>query len=381
MRQVLLLAVALPFLAHAACVGSDGPDVTGTTPDAGGASSSSSSSSSSGSTSSSSSSSSSGSSGSTDDGGSEAAAQPECTKITVSTLAGDGDPGFADGTVGTDAEFNVPIGIAAKPDDGSLFVADSVNGVIRLVTANGKVSHYTTSGMSQPVRIGYSPNNGLYVADSTNDQLFRVTAVDTFQKPGVIESSIISVGVSPAADVYVASNVNCGIHRLNANGTATVLFAGNDGSGSCGLKDGTTTGAQFSANIVDFAFKQTTLFAADDGNHAIRVVETSGTDAGKVTTLAGGVTSGTADGNGKAASFTSLGGITYDSNHDVLYVTDGTAIRRVTLTGDVTTVIGTPGYKDGSGCDAKFTALKGIAYTPGILYAVDGNRIRKIELP
>jgi hypothetical protein len=367
----LLGTLAIPVFVVAACVGSD-PVVTPTPEDGGTGGTASSSGNNA--------SSSSGSSGPTDGGGGgDSATAPECSKITVSTLAGSGSTGFADGDGGTDAEFNVPIGIAAK-GDGSVFVADSMNGTIRLVTETGKVTHYAT-GMAQPLRLAYSATNGLYVADATNDQLFRVTGPDTFQKPGVIESSIVSVGIAPNADVYVASNVNCGIHRLNAAGTATTLFVGNDGTTTCGLKDGAKTSAQFSQSIVDFAFKNTTLFAADDGNHAIRAVETAvGATEGQVTTIAGGTQAHT-DGKGKDAAFEVLGGVTYDSDHDVLYVTDKSTIRRVALTGEVTTIIGTPGYKDGVGCDAKFTDLKGIAYTPGILYVVDGNRIRKIELP
>ena len=103
---------------------------------------------------------------------------------------------------------------------------------------------------------------------------------------------------------------------------------------------------------------------------------------GSVTTLAGSATQGQVDGTGAAAQFGTLNGITVDNAQHLLYVTDGSRIRRITMAGDVTTIVGTvSGFVDGNGCVAKFGALKGIVFFAGSLYAVDVERVRKIVLP
>lgn len=71
--------------------------------------------------------------------------------LRVETLAGrkgeDPSPGFADGDA-KESRFNTPAGIAVD-DNGLLFVADSYNHLIRLVTPNGDVT--TIAGVTQEV--------------------------------------------------------------------------------------------------------------------------------------------------------------------------------------------------------------------------------------
>ena len=52
----------------------------------------------------------------------------------VTTLAGSGEDGYADGT-GADARFNDMGGVAFSPDGTLLFVADSGNNRIRMIQA------------------------------------------------------------------------------------------------------------------------------------------------------------------------------------------------------------------------------------------------------
>jgi hypothetical protein len=63
---------------------------------------------------------------------------------TVSTLAGGGQSGLADGT-GVNARFNGPLAVAAGPD-GKLFVADTYNDRIRVLTSDGRVTTLAGSG-------------------------------------------------------------------------------------------------------------------------------------------------------------------------------------------------------------------------------------------
>ncbi|KRG72721.1 gluconolaconase [Stenotrophomonas terrae] len=64
----------------------------------------------------------------------------------VSTLAGNGSPGFADGTA-AQARFNGPMGVAVAAD-GRVYVADTWNDRIRVIATDGTVT--TLAGGAQP---------------------------------------------------------------------------------------------------------------------------------------------------------------------------------------------------------------------------------------
>jgi sugar lactone lactonase YvrE len=64
---------------------------------------------------------------------------------TVSTVAGNGKIGFVDG-IGTEAEFSYPSGIAVS-SDGTLYVADEGNNRIRQISKSGQVTTIAGSTM------------------------------------------------------------------------------------------------------------------------------------------------------------------------------------------------------------------------------------------
>lgn len=106
---------------------------------------------------------------------------------------------------------------------------------------------------------------------------------------------------------------------------------------------------------------------------------------GRRTIVAGVFNStGSTDGTGTAARFSTPYGICTDGTN--LYVGDVTncTIRKIVIaTGVVTTLAGTAGASgstDGVGSAARFTNLRGLCYTGGCIYAVDTDRhtIRKI---
>jgi sugar lactone lactonase YvrE len=128
------------------------------------------------------------------------------------------------------------------------------------------------------------------------------------------------------------------------------------------------------------------LYVTDAGNFSINKI----TSAGTITTLAGGE-QGYEDGEGSAAQFFNLGGVAVGLEGNI-YVADGTRVRKVTASGVVTTLAGnlTPGLADGNGADALFNSIGAIAVDrQGTVYVVDnvfygdgpafGSRIRKIS--
>src|SRR5688572_6253919 len=94
---------------------------------------------------------------------------------TISTLAG-GSEGFSDG-VGAEASFNTPSGLALS-SDGNLFVADTGNNRIRKITPEGQVSTVAGDGtagyadgpaaqaqFNGPIGVAVDASGKIYVAD------------------------------------------------------------------------------------------------------------------------------------------------------------------------------------------------------------------------
>jgi sugar lactone lactonase YvrE len=97
-------------------------------------------------------------------------------------------------------------------------------------------------------------------------------------------------------------------------------------------------------------------------------------------------TSGTTDGNGAAARFNFPAGITIDGAGN-LYVSEtfNNRVRKITATGDVTTIAGsTVGFADGIGSAAQFNKAIAVCgdFINKFLYIADlgNNKIRKINL-
>ena len=103
----------------------------------------------------------------------------------VTTLAG-GSEGFADGA-GASASFNTPSAIALGPD-GNLYVADTANNRIRKITPDGQVSTVTGDGnagyvdgpaakaqFNGPMGLAVSGGGDIYVADTYNDVIRMIT--------------------------------------------------------------------------------------------------------------------------------------------------------------------------------------------------------------
>jgi MYXO-CTERM domain-containing protein len=277
---------------------------------------------------------------------------------TYSTFAGiAGKQGNINGTGGNPLVpiFNFPVGLAVN-SSGNIYVADSGNSLIRMVTPAGVV----TTFVGTPSRVG--GNDGTTTDPNVTFNLPQGPVVDS------------------SGNLYVADYGGHTIRKISPAGVVTTL-AGT--AGTSGSTDGTGSAARFfnpCGLAVDSAGN---LYVADSGNQVIRKI----TGAGVVTTLAGTAgTSGSTDGKGTAARFSNPRGIVSDGSGN-LYVADtgNNTIRKVTTDGTVSLfagTVGTFGSADGSGTAARFNFPNALAMdSAGNVYVADqiNNTIRKIS--
>jgi serine/threonine protein kinase, bacterial len=253
----------------------------------------------------------------------------------VTTLAGSGVPGSANGT-GSAASFYFPTGVALD-SSGNVFVADRENALIRKITPAGLVTTFA----------------GPYGTDG-----YRI-----FYKN--------SIAVDLSGNVYVADNINNLILKYTSAGAVSILA----GSGVYGNTNGTGTAASF-ANPWGVAVDSSgNVYVADRSNHLIRKISPDGF----VTTH------GNTNGTGTAASFTNPLGVAVDSSGNVYVADERAIIRKITPAGVVTSIAG-DGYWygraiDGRGAASSFNYTYGVAVdSSGNVYVSDkGNKlIRKI---
>ncbi len=152
--------------------------------------------------------------------------------------------------------------------------------------------------------------------------------------------------------------------------------------GVAGAQDGTGTAATFNGPSALAVDASGNVYVVDD-NPTVRRI----TPAGVVTTIAGGAGRlGAVDGPGSVASFRQLRGITVDTAGN-LYVTDtgNATVRKIDGGGTVSTIAGTAlatGSVDGTGAAARFTTPYGIVIDgSGNLFVSDSSTrtIRKID--
>jgi sugar lactone lactonase YvrE len=284
--------------------------------------------------------------------------------------------------------FNYPTGLAVDAT-GILYVADTTQHVIRKVAPDGSVSILAgtpgapgsedgtgaSASFRAPRGLAVDSAGNVYVADQGNDLVrmitpagVTVTLAGTAGSPGSADGAGAAarfdgptgVAVDRVGNVFVADSDNGTVRRIGLDRVVTTL-AGTPGTYGCQDGPGATA-----------LFVQPTGLALDAAanlivteacvGHVIRMISPDGT----VSTLAGApFMPGSADGQGSAAAFRYPTGVATDRAGNI-FVADGGngTLRRITPSGLVTTLAGTPGVQgdlDGTGPAARFRCPWGVA--------------------
>jgi len=369
-------------------------------------------------------------------------ATKDSASTSVSTIAGiAGSAGATNGagssSAGIKASFNIVNGITT--DGNNLYLTDFGNHTIRkysfsnhsTTTIAGVGAAYSNSvfesdnvtlarvpaasaGFNYPSGITADGKGNLYVADYANSTIRKIalpfsnssTIVTTIAgSPGTVGSVDDTVGTTARFNhptdittdgkyLYVTDTNNLTIRRISLNATYSVsTIAGVPGSGGSNPFDvpvlGKNARFQYPARITTDG---TNLYVTDFIKNTVSMIYSTvdnGVVQTFVKTIAGtsGVT-GSVDGDGAAASFSNINGITSDGTN--LYVTDSNnqTVRRLVLlsngTWRVTTIAGAAGVggsADGAGSVARFKIPIGITTDGTSLYVTDSNNytIRKIQ--
>ena len=219
---------------------------------------------------------------------------------TVTTLAGGGPQGFADGN-GISASFWGLAGIGVD-NSGNVYVTDSGNQRIRKITASGNVTTLAGAGTA-----GFSDGNGV----------------------GAFFSGPSGVAVDSNNNVYVADSGNHRIRKITPSGIVTTFAGGGfSGWGNGSFLDGIGTNARFNYPGGLAVDSVGNVYVSDTVNNRIRKISSSGV----VSTLAGSGNTGSFDGIGELSSFNYPVGLAVDSFGNV-YVSDtqNHRIRKITI--------------------------------------------------
>lgn len=224
----------------------------------------------------------------------------------VSTLAGSGLMGSTNSAVGTSASFNNPNGVAVDAA-GNVYVADTYNYLIRKVTSAGAVSTFAGTGtgggtngpvasatFSFPSGVAVDSSGNVYVADSNNGLIRLISGGQVTTFAGAMMSSLldgpatsvsfgwpVGVVVDAAGNVYVGDRGYHLIRKISAGNVTT--YAGlshymGSSTGSSGFHDGP---AWIDASASSSAFNSPSgvavdaagnVYVADMGNHLIRKI-------------------------------------------------------------------------------------------------------------
>lgn len=274
---------------------------------------------------------------------------------TITALAGGSAPaGSVDGPAAT-ARFRAPSAIAQDPA-GNFYVSDTGNHTIRKISTSGEVTTLAgAAGMA-----GFADASG---------------STARFSSP-------MGIAFGPDGDVYVADTDNHRIRRITASGAVTT-YAGS----TRGFAEGDAlTAAQFSLPRGLAVGAGGELFVADYGNMRVRKITRAGSAAGVVQTLAGnGMAPGNVfEGTGSAVAVPFPSTVVVRGN-TVAFADELGLLRQIDLgTNQVSMVAGTVtlgplGYADGPRGKGFLRNVRGVVATASGFLVADTDSLRTVD--
>ena len=308
-----------------------------------------------------------------------AGGSPASTPGTINALAGTSGSAGSSGDNGpaTGAKLNFPED-AVTDASGNTYIADNMNCEVRKVSPSGVITRFagitgacgftgnggqaTSAELNQPYGVAVDASGNVYIADSLNNEVRVVSPsgiINAFAgdgTPGFLDHGPATSGqlhnptavrVDRAGDVFITDNGNDAVREVNTSGIINTV-AGNGTPGYSG-DHGPATAAQLRTPAGVSVDASGNLFIADEGNKVIREVNTSGI----ITTVAGNGTAGTSGDGGPATSaeLSDPFGVVAD-NAGNLYIADcgGNSVRKVSgATGQISTYAGTSGTPGSTG--------------------------------
>jgi uncharacterized protein (TIGR03437 family) len=283
------------------------------------------------------------------------------TDGNITTIAGNGTGGYAgDNAKATSAELNHPLGVAVD-GSGNVYVADADNHLIRKFTIGGNIS--TVAG-STAFGAGYSGDKGT----ATNAQL----------------NQPCGVALDSSGNLYIADTGNHCIRKVT--GTTITTFAGQCSFSGGSGDGGPATLARLSSPRAVAVDASNNVYIADTGNNRIRKVS-----SGSISAVAG---TGLAafGGDGQSALNAQLFGprsIAVDASGNI-YIADYTnsRVRMISPTGIITTIAGNGRFAytgdGGAGTSAALNFPSGVtADASGNVFVADtqNNVVRELAAP
>jgi len=233
----------------------------------------------------------------------------------ISTIAGSGvfgaDP--ADGGLAAKAFLNYPAGTAVDTS-GNLYLADAGGQRVLKITLAGIIT--TVAGNGTP---GFSGDGGVAAAAQLN-----------WPK---------DVGTDANGNLYIADTGNSTIRKVTPAGAITTI-AGNGSAGFSG-DGGLATNAQLNQPSGVAVDDSGNLYISDTYNFRVRKVDSSGV----ISTIAGTGQGGPPGDGGLAVSavLTYPAGLKVDAAGD-LFLADWVRVRKITPAGIISTIAGTGGW-------------------------------------
>lgn len=165
----------------------------------------------------------------------------------ISTIAGTGAAGSSgDNGPASAGELNAPRGLTIDSAD-NLYIADSGNNEVRRITPGGAISTIA-SQLNNPVSVAVDQHGSIYIADSGNNRIVQVTASGTLSTLAKVNGPL-AVAVDASGNVVAADATQ--IWNIAAGGTTTSLINGLTSPASLAFaSDGTLLIADTGANVV-----------------------------------------------------------------------------------------------------------------------------------